>query len=113
MSPQLESAHACQQGVAGLRLWVGGVAMVLAAFLASSILSFIRPIFDKLPLGYAAWDRFRWNEAYRFDRWERLSWVALGISALLAGWILFRVKNARDRKGVMLVVRDASVRPPS
>jgi 4-hydroxybenzoate polyprenyltransferase len=76
-------------------LGAGAAFMVLGAILAA----FVRPLAEHV--------RF-----YNSEDWAVIygpgapPWIAAPFSAALAAWVLYRARNARDKKGVMLLVRD-------
>jgi len=91
------------------RLVVGACGMALAALMASQWIPLTSDAFSKPiqalanPLTVSAVVS---NIETHFGGWFKLSPAALICSSTLIGWIAFRAWRARDRKGVMLLVRD-------
>ena len=78
------------------RLWIGASTMMAAALLAASW----------IPVSGLLWRL--WSSSSRSIEIEtfRLQWLAIGVASFLVHWIFRRAWRARDRKGVMLLVRD-------
>lgn len=75
------------------RVKFGAGAMMIAALAASSW----KQLADSI---------WRFKNGQSAAPIEHAPWLAVGCSAVLALWVFFRAKNARDKRGVMLVVRD-------
>ena len=73
------------------RLWVGTASMILGAFMAAT--------WNPILQGFIPWGATR----------THVPWKAFLVSLVLALWISERARRARDKRGVMLLVRDGII----
>ncbi|MBI3856353.1 MAG: UbiA family prenyltransferase [Planctomycetes bacterium] len=78
------------------RLWIGASLMMAAALMMASW----------IPLAGAAWRSLKYGDPGLEVGLVKLPWLALFIATFLIHWIFKRTWQARDRKGILLLVRD-------
>ena len=78
------------------RLWTGVAAMILGALLAASVGVWNAALFSGLATSYNSGEGLRWG----------VPPAALAVSLALVAGLIYRARGAKDRRGIMLVVRD-------